>query len=91
MRISNPRADRSHLDDLRRTISSLRSESGALEQRQQQRASDDDAGSSPTRSTSTARSALKSEFFNEALYEAAWVSIKGKEYDKAARSLDLLM
>src|SRR6185312_7851620 len=28
---------------------------------------------------------------NEALYEAAWVAIKGKEYDKAARSLDLLM
>jgi multidrug resistance efflux pump len=36
LRISNPRADRSHLDDLRRTISSLQSESGALEQRQQQ-------------------------------------------------------
>jgi len=33
----------------------------------------------------------KSEFFNDALYEAAWVAIKGKEYDKAARSLDLLM
>ncbi len=33
----------------------------------------------------------KSEFFNDALYEAAWVSIKGKDYDKAARSLDLLM
>ncbi|MDB4967916.1 MAG: hypothetical protein JWN44_3605 [Myxococcales bacterium] len=33
----------------------------------------------------------KSELFNDALYEAAWVSIKGKEYDKAARSLDLLM
>ncbi|MCU1276679.1 MAG: hypothetical protein JWM53_225, partial [bacterium] len=33
----------------------------------------------------------KSEYFNDALYEAAWVSIKGKEYDKAARSLDLLM
>lgn len=34
---------------------------------------------------------LKSELINEALYEMAWVSIKGKEYDKAARSLDLLM
>jgi TolA-binding protein len=33
----------------------------------------------------------KSEFFNDALYEAAWVSIKGKDYAKAARSLDLLM
>lgn len=33
----------------------------------------------------------KSEFFNDALYEAAWVSIKGKEYDKAARALDLLL
>ncbi|HEX6835733.1 MAG TPA: tetratricopeptide repeat protein, partial [Polyangia bacterium] len=33
----------------------------------------------------------KSEFFNDALYEAAWVSIKGKDYPKAARSLDLLM
>ncbi|HXU73717.1 MAG TPA: tetratricopeptide repeat protein [Polyangia bacterium] len=37
------------------------------------------------------RIGLKSEYLNEALYESAWVSIKGKEYDKAARSLDLLM
>jgi TolA-binding protein/predicted nuclease with TOPRIM domain len=34
---------------------------------------------------------LKSEMINEALYEMAWVSIKGKEYRKAAESLDLLM
>jgi multidrug resistance efflux pump len=36
LRVTNPRADRSHLDDLRRTISGLQSESGALEQREQQ-------------------------------------------------------
>ncbi len=34
---------------------------------------------------------LKSEYLNEALYESAWVSIKGHDYDKAARSLDLLL
>jgi tetratricopeptide (TPR) repeat protein len=34
---------------------------------------------------------VKSELFNDALYESAWVSIKGKDYEKAARSLDLLL
>jgi tetratricopeptide (TPR) repeat protein len=34
---------------------------------------------------------LKSEFINDALWETAWVSIKGKEFDKAARALDLLL
>ncbi len=36
LRINNRRADRSHLDDLRRTISGLQSESQALEVRRQQ-------------------------------------------------------
>jgi tetratricopeptide (TPR) repeat protein len=34
---------------------------------------------------------IKSDMFNDALYESAWVSIKAKDYDKAARSLDLLL
>jgi tetratricopeptide (TPR) repeat protein len=38
-----------------------------------------------------AKISTKSEYFNDALYESAWVSIKGKEYDKAARALDLLL
>ncbi len=29
--------------------------------------------------------------FNDALYESAWVSIKGKDYGRAARQLDLLL
>ncbi len=33
----------------------------------------------------------KSDLFNDALYESAWVSIRGKEYLKARRALDLLM
>jgi len=33
----------------------------------------------------------KSPNFNDALYEGAWVSIKGKEYQRAARQLDLLL
>jgi TolA-binding protein len=33
----------------------------------------------------------KSANFNDALYESAWVSIKGKEYQKAAQQLDLLL
>ena len=32
----------------------------------------------------------KSELFNDALYESAWVNIKAKDYQKAARTLDLL-
>lgn len=32
----------------------------------------------------------KSEFYNDALYESAWVNIKAKDYQKAARTLDLL-
>lgn len=32
----------------------------------------------------------KSELFNDALYESAWVSIKAKDFQKAARTLDLL-
>ena len=38
-----------------------------------------------------ARIGLKSDLFNDALYESAWVNIKGKDYGAAARSLDLLM
>jgi tetratricopeptide (TPR) repeat protein len=37
-----------------------------------------------------AKISVKSEMFNDALYESAWVSIKGKDYEKAARALDLL-
>jgi tetratricopeptide (TPR) repeat protein len=33
----------------------------------------------------------KSDYFNDALYESAWVAIKGKDYQKARRSLDLLL
>jgi TolA-binding protein/predicted nucleic acid-binding Zn-ribbon protein len=33
----------------------------------------------------------RSDFFNDALYESAWVSIKGKDHLKAARALDLLL
>ena len=35
--------------------------------------------------------APRASYFNDALYESAWVSIKGKDYDKAARALDLLL
>jgi TolA-binding protein len=38
-----------------------------------------------------ARIGIKSDLFNDALYESAWVSIKSKDYAKAARSLDLLL
>jgi tetratricopeptide (TPR) repeat protein len=38
-----------------------------------------------------AKISTKSDLFNDALYEMAWVSIKGKEYEKAARALDLLL
>jgi TolA-binding protein len=38
-----------------------------------------------------AKIGLKSDLFNDALYESAWVSIKSKDYAKAARSLDLLL
>lgn len=34
---------------------------------------------------------VKSDYFNDALYESAWVDIKSKEYKKAARALDLLL
>ena len=37
-----------------------------------------------------AKIGTKSDMFNDALYESAWVSIKGKDYQKAARALDLL-
>jgi tetratricopeptide (TPR) repeat protein len=33
----------------------------------------------------------KSDYFNDSLYESAWVAIKGKDYVKARRSLDLLL
>jgi TolA-binding protein len=33
----------------------------------------------------------KSDYFNDSLYESAWVAIKGKDYQKARRSLDLLL
>jgi tetratricopeptide (TPR) repeat protein len=33
----------------------------------------------------------KSAMFSDALYESAWVSIKAKEFDRAARALDLLL
>jgi tetratricopeptide (TPR) repeat protein len=36
------------------------------------------------------RISTKSALFNDALYESAWVSIKGKDFTKAARALDLL-
>jgi tetratricopeptide (TPR) repeat protein len=32
----------------------------------------------------------KSDLFDEALYEVAWVYVKGKEFDKALRALELL-
>jgi TolA-binding protein len=38
-----------------------------------------------------AKIGTKSANFNDALYESAWVSIKGKEYDRAAKKLDLLL
>ncbi len=34
---------------------------------------------------------IKSDNFNDALWESAWVAVKGKDYQKARRSLDLLL
>jgi TolA-binding protein len=38
-----------------------------------------------------AKISKRSSYFNDALYESAWVSIKGKDYGRAARQLDLLL